>query len=864
MEAILGLMLMYSVGITIAFFCVLKSRNRYVSKSEFLTRKIKEMMEHSAVQRPVSKPVVQQPVQQSEASKTEETKPAFVPAEAPRPQTVASVPTPTPAPKPVAPAPQPKEKKVTAIGVSFAVGVLLLVISAAVFISATWHTLAPGIKCVVLMGVVAVVYGLSAFSRKKLDLDKTGSGLFVLGNLLVPMAIVVGFMAFDMQSETYIMLLSCALSFVLTGFIGYKIFGTKFHVAVGYFGFVWSVIFICMQTIEASTGFVLGICTAALLTGIVYFVAPKLKFFDWFAEISCYAAVSGFIGAFFLTKDYYYYGLVAQIFFFVSAFLITRRRDFMKYITPFIAVAILCDFGAEFSVKEGYIIYAITFILATVAFIALYKLTKQETFVSNIAFAGGIPVCMWILYASELSKTHNILFYTIYMLPVLLALWVLLTSKISIERKCYCYYLALNVVIMCRNLIPDSVTMYLLLAFMVVCVAISLRKNIEHLVIASGAAYVCNLIVTGADNSKLIQNNVTPIVMAGIAAGIYVAYVFLNRSKDVKGTSYHLTRISIAAVYAVTGMILLTYSLTNKELMVPLVFIIVINALFIVASLVDVDNYLGAVGVFFLTVKIASFLQYLGLSAMITGLIIGAVYVVIGRLLVCEKVFSKNRIDWFTVAAFVTCFLPYDSLSKILVILTFYSLTFIGRFGEEGATLEEKLLSKLRIILSISLFLAAFVFVALEVDYSDIIDLEIRLAILIAVSIVVSFIIRPGKGAKWIFFTVICLSLELEAMKSVSNRDPIPLSLITVGSLGIFIYSFIARKRSWFIASIVMISQIGVFFAIEYWEDKLWWIYLLGMGAIMIVTASINEFRRRNSASVGEEKKKKLFADWTW
>ena len=54
MEALLGLMLMYSVGITIAFFCVLKSRNRYVSKSEFLTRKIKEMMDHSAVQRPVS------------------------------------------------------------------------------------------------------------------------------------------------------------------------------------------------------------------------------------------------------------------------------------------------------------------------------------------------------------------------------------------------------------------------------------------------------------------------------------------------------------------------------------------------------------------------------------------------------------------------------------------------------------------------------------------------------------------------------------------------------------------------------------------------------------------------------------------
>ena len=172
MEALILPLLMYGIGMTIAFFCVLKSRNRYVSKSEFLTRKIAEMQEMKDGFAPRIAPPAQVTDVQANTVTNEAPKPAPVQIQKP----------------------EPKERKLTAIGVSFAVGVLLLVISAAVFISATWHTLAPGIKCIVLMGVVATVYGLSAFSRKKLDLEKTGSGLFVLGNLLVPMAIIVGFM----------------------------------------------------------------------------------------------------------------------------------------------------------------------------------------------------------------------------------------------------------------------------------------------------------------------------------------------------------------------------------------------------------------------------------------------------------------------------------------------------------------------------------------------------------------------------------------------------------------------------------------------------------------------------------------------
>ena len=67
-----------------------------------------------------------------------------------------------------------------------------------------------------------------------------------------------------------------------------------------------------------------------------------------------------------------------------------------------------------------------------------------------------------------------------------------------------------------------------------------------------------------------------------------------------------------------------------------------------------------------------------------------ACYVPIGRFLVCEKIASKNRLDWFTIIAGAACFLPALDWSPSLILVTFYILSFIGRFGKEGDTLEEK------------------------------------------------------------------------------------------------------------------------------------------------------------------------------
>jgi hypothetical protein len=82
---------------------------------------------------------------------------------------------------------------------------------------------------------------------------------------------------------------------------------------------------------------------------------------------------------------------------------------------------------------------------------------------------------------------------------------------------------------------------------------------------------------------------------------------------------------------------------------------------------------------------------------------------------------------------------------------------------------------------------------------------------------------------------------------------------------GLFIYSFISKTRSWFILSITNIGLIGIIFAITYWESKLWWIYLLVLGGILIGTASFNEYRRRQALESGlEDKKIRIFDSWKW
>ena len=847
MEALAGLLFMYSVGITIAFFFMRRSRNRYAAKSEFLTRRIKEILDGKKETQTRSENTREMPAPNPLSA------PSAAPVKAPAEPSVTS-----------RPRPQHKAKKVSAIGVSFMVGVLLLVISAAVFISATWYSLLPGAKCIVLLLVIAIVYGLAAFSKKKLDLSKTCSGLYTLASLLIPMAIIVGFFSFGLENEVLIMLLFGAISLVATGYIGFKIFGSAFHMSLGYFGFVWSIIFIFMKLIDPLTGFALGLCMAALITGILYFIFPKLAFFDKFAEISFYAAAVSFICSFFLDDAYRIQALLSQLAYFASGMLLIRKRDILRYFTPFIALAALVYSGSWYGASAGNV-YAVVFPAASVLLFFLFRLTKTESFASNAALAVGIPVSMMSLFALAAGNDPSPLYYVLYILPLILESYVLIKSKNSIERAVYSYYLAITCLLMCGKVFPDPIAIYLMLAVTVVMIFMTLKKKFGHLSLAFALAFIIKLgIMLAEDMNGLIGGSV-PATLEGVMVTALAAYILLSKKFGSAKSDFEelSARLSLYFCAGLPGLLFMADILSDDAVVLKLVVFFVINLIFTVLTLTDKDNYFSvipsALVVFTVMVKA---LQNDADNLLLAFVLIAGL-VVLGRIFYSERIIGKGRIDYLTFFAFFMCFLPADSASKIFMLAGFYSLTFIGRFGSEGDDLRGKLLKNLRMILSVTIFLAAMTFIVMDVDFTSLLNVEIRLMILLAAAVLIRFLVWPCKISQMIFFVVICLCLEIEAVNSLVSDSAMALTIVTLASLAVFIYSFIVRKRRWFILSIVMISEIGVFFALKFWEDKLWWIYLLGMGAILIVTASVNEFSRRKRVERGQARSG-IFSDWTW
>lgn len=846
MGVALAVFIVYSVVITIVLIVTISDKNRYLRYYKSLEKELKELKELKAVSTPKTVP-------QPEAL----------------PQTPASQAVQPPAPQASIPAPQvapAREKKSgpSAVGVSFSVGVLLMVIAAAVFISATWQTLPAIAKCVVLLLVVSVVYGLSAFTGKKLKLKSTSSVLYVLASLITPLAITVGFLAFDVKAALPI-LVCCGLSLGITGFIGYKLFDSKFQVSVSYIGFVWSEIFICMLLLGNFEGFAFGMCLAAFVTALIHKFLPNLRFFGVFAEVTAYVGIIGLWFCAYFRPYMCFFAIAGGIMYWVSLLLLTERRKWVKYISVLAPFLVLI-----FSVSESYItsrtIIAIVSVLTAAALFAVYKLLKHDNFVSNAVISIGISILLIVVK----DDIRDVLYYTMLIFPVAAFAAILFLSRNKIEKAFYWYLIFFTLITVTEELgISGNLPIFLSLAVTVVSSTVLLLwkrfRNI-HVVIASSAAAAYEFFYN-LGNSANAQ--ITVMVFSAVVLALYGTVVLINRfvrrpSVECDKFRYPTCRFSVLPLLIISNLYLLV-GVFDISLPASFVTLLLIDVIFIVLTLFDTDNFFGVLPSITLTAALVYKLGKCDLDPALIGLIFIVVYVALGRFLICRKIVSKKRIDWLTFLAGIACFFPLDSGFKIALLLTLYTLTFIGRFGKKEDDFKTQFLSGIRIIGSIALGILAFGFAILDVQYTTVIDSEIRMLFIIIAAAVIHFVIRPGAASKWIWFVTICASIELEALHTVSEGNLIALTLISVCSIGIFIFSFIVKKRSWFILSIVAIVQFGILFAVKFWESKLWWIYLLVIGGILIGTASVNEYKKRRAVEAGQENKKvKLFSDWTW
>ena len=317
--------------------------------------------------------------------------------------------TPAPAPKPAEPK-KPREKiKFSSINISFAVGVLLITIVGAVFISSSWNFMNDAVRAGVLIGAVALVFGLSYLSGKVLKLRQTGFAFYTLGSLLLPVITVgIGAMQlfgswFSFKGDGAAMVAAlAALLFGAAGIVGVRIYKSGAYYGIMYLGFTWTLLFTAAQFAykieDRLVCSYLALAGAALVTTILS-LNPKskdIKFFRLYSAVISYITLGATLV---VVWDFRNIGVLLGMLF-LSAVLYVRGKiagqKWHLYVLPVMAFIISLystSFAALTALNDITWLETLIFTSVIVIFFIALELSKGRTIVSDIL----IPVAMLIL-----------------------------------------------------------------------------------------------------------------------------------------------------------------------------------------------------------------------------------------------------------------------------------------------------------------------------------------------------------------------------------------------------------------------------------------------------------------------------------
>ena len=77
------------------------------------------------------------------------------------------------------------------------------------------------------------------------------------------------------------------------------------------------------------------------------------------------------------------------------------------------------------------------------------------------------------------------------------------------------------------------------------------------------------------------------------------------------------------------------------------------------------------------------------------------------------------------------------------------------------------------------------------------------------------------------------------------------------------------KKKQWFMLSAITLVAQCIYASRKFWISIAWWVYLLVAGAVLIVIAARNEYKKRQGEAEGaygdgrDDEKRHFFDDWT-
>lgn len=866
-DTLVMLLVQYSVGITVGFIIALISRRRCVKKIEELEKRCKEYDQYYAAKAQYDQQYAQQypqqyaqPVYQAGTyQQAYQPQPQYVQPQYVQPQYAYAQPAPQVQPAPVK-EPEPKAKpKISVIGIAFAVGVLLLIISATVFITASWHTTSAGAKCAVLCGVVSVVIGLSAVSKKLLKLENTSSALYSLGGLLIPIALLTGYLAFSFN-KIFILLILCALSFAVTGAIGYFIYKSKLHLSVSYSGLLWVIVFICSEAIKGAEGVIFGLALACLVAAVIGLFF-KNRVISIISEVLSYAAIAVFFAAYATGLPWQFIIMALS----TAAFtLLFKKRKFVLSVMPsmvvIMAVTALYHIYDRVNVSEQMlsVIGMVSGIIFVAAYLAVCKLTKIESPFTNAYIVTG-SFASAVMSGIMLNNSNEWLFFIPFLVTVA---GVLILSRNKFEEYIYWPLAAIAAMIEIATLPEGSPKAIIVLALLVIAYAFALfsRKWVAGVSFAATSIF----------GMMSYASSALTFVGIGIALALYIATIIVQRFRALKDVPYHLLRVAVTAffVYEFGSVLDDLFRFSPVLVIIP----IVVSAAFIAASFFDPkDRFAGVVPTICLAASFIwlisdidpdKYLPVVFIYFATIGLMLA--FAVAGRFLY-GSFCSKKHFDAFSICGLI--FLVFGAYygCDFFILLAVYSMTLIGRFGNREQSIPERLQTYWKPIISVVVASIAMELITLDMKViPDNILFQLRLFWFILAVFIICFVIRLSHR-KWIWFGAIVLVNQIELILAISSKSILPLSILFAMNVAICIFAFVAKRRAYMILGFASMIESSIGLSFVYWNNKFWWIYLLATGALMITLASVNEFRRRKAIESDDEgRKRKIFADWSW
>ena len=302
----------------------------------------------------------------------------------------------------------PKKKVFSSINITFGIGVLLLTIVGATFMTVSWSWMSDAVRALSLFAIVAVAYGLSFVAGKVFKLQQTGFAFYTLASMLGPI-VVVGLGAFDLLGPAFSfkegtgwLVATLAAAILLASSVG-GIFIFKEKVQTGvyrctfYIALTWLVIFISAQIGQNSSGVKewsmvgLGLATLALVFRILNItkIFEEEKFFKVYSEIITYVPL-GFLVPFLVASDGAVFGAMIIEFAALLLYAVTgKNREWLRYMTPVVGLGVALSWLKFGGTDEIYLCVAVLMLIIFIVY-AAHKILRISTWLSDLALPAAL------------------------------------------------------------------------------------------------------------------------------------------------------------------------------------------------------------------------------------------------------------------------------------------------------------------------------------------------------------------------------------------------------------------------------------------------------------------------------------------